>query len=122
MVKLTTQENLVKNLRYLMRREDLSQSALSRKSGVSQKAISNILNPEVKQSPSIETIEKLARAFNLKGWHMIMPRLAEDCKNVVDFEQVYIDWLASNEKGRELIKMVAEREAAFNSKQHLAEI
>lgn len=92
----------------------MGQSELSRRSGVSQKSISNILNPETAQVPSIETAEKLAKPFGLEGWHLIMPNLPEDLISSPSIEKLFTSYISSSEEGRKMIDAVAQREAEYN--------
>ncbi len=65
---------LAQNLRSLMASHaDLaSQSALHKKSRVAQATIGRILR-DGGENARIETVEKLARAFGLEGWQMLVP-------------------------------------------------
>lgn len=54
-----------------------SDNALAKLAGLDQKSIWRILHKE--QSPTIETLEKLARPFGLHAWQLLIPRL--DPKN-----------------------------------------
>jgi len=54
----------------LMRQRSWSQMELAKKSGISQKQISNLLSG--KQSPSLDTAEAIAQAFDLETWHMLI--------------------------------------------------
>ena len=104
-------ESLAKNLRYLMDLEQLSESALHRRSGVSQKAINNILNGV--SGGSLSSVDKLAKAFGLKAWHLIMPNLPNDLISGNTIEKLYRAFIQSDPKGREYTLHVAEREAAY---------
>ena len=115
MSRPATKESFVNNLRHLMRIKEMSQAELARQSGVSQKTISNILNPEVEQSPSIETAEKLAKPFGLEGWHLIMPNLPEDLLTSPSLEKLLNSYISSSVAGREMIDRVAQREAEYTS-------
>lgn len=110
--KTSTAENFVANLRFLMRLNDISQTTLAKKSGVSQKSISNILNGN--QIPSIEMAEQLAAAFGLEGWHMIMPNLPDDLRSSSALSKLYKGFIKATPEGRKHIEMVAEREAAYS--------
>lgn len=69
-----------KNLQRLMDRHELSQAALSRKSGVGQSTLSKILNvkdPE-NMNPRASTIDRLATYFGFPGWQLLIPDLPDD--------------------------------------------
>lgn len=93
----------------------MSQAELARQSDVSQKTISNILNPEVEQSPSIETAEKLAKPFGLEGWHLIMPNLPDDLVSSPSIERLLNSYINSSQEGRDMINKVADRESKYAS-------
>lgn len=65
---------LAQNLKALMTAHpDLaSQSALHKKSRVAQATIGRILS-QGGENARIETVEKLARAFGLEGWQLLVP-------------------------------------------------
>ena len=113
--KRSTAEVFVENLKYLMRLHDYKQISLAEKAGLSQKTISNILTN--RQVPSIETVQRLAEAFSLDGWHMMMPGLPDDLKSSRSIEELYYGYVRSSPEGRRHIEMVAEREAAYTSRQ-----
>ena len=75
MTRPTTAETLIKNLTILMAAKDWSNRDLAKKSGVSDRHIGKILNRE--SVCSIDIAEKLAQAFDLTGWQLITPNLAE---------------------------------------------
>lgn len=112
--KTSTVENFANNLRLLMRLGGLNQTELAKKSGVSQKTISNILNNG--QNPTIETADLLAAAFGLEGWHLIMPNLPTDLVSSPTIEALFNSFLGASTGGREMIIKVAEREAEYNTK------
>lgn len=58
-------------------RELASQLGLKSKSGVSQATIGRILSPEGEDS-GIETISKLAKAFGLEGWQIMVAGMDPD--------------------------------------------
>ena len=55
--------SLAKNLETLMQEKQISQTRLSKISGVSQSYIFKILNDQIKK-PSLDTLEKLATALD----------------------------------------------------------
>ena len=112
--RLQPRETLIDNLRFLMRQEKLSEDALGKRAGLSQKAINNILNG--KSAPSIDTLDKIAVAFGLQGWHLIVPNLPTELLNSPSIEKLYRSFATASPEGRELIERVAEREAQYGSK------
>lgn len=70
-----------RNLLEEMERQGLNQPAMAQKSGVSQKTISNCLNPTQRPagskgrdpSPKLSNVEKLAKALGLDAWKLLLP-------------------------------------------------
>lgn len=104
-------ETLIRNLRFLMDREGLSEAALAKRSGVSQKGINKILNGE--SAPTLDTVDKLSAAFGLNLWHLIMPNLPDDLISSPSIERLYSFYTSASPEGREYIDRVAKREADF---------
>ncbi|WP_109995101.1 helix-turn-helix domain-containing protein [Salinisphaera sp. LB1] len=104
-------EVLAHNLRHLMGLKGWSQGRLSQKSGVSQKSISNILNQE--KQPTLATVDKLAAAFDLNIWHVMLPRLPEQLVNLPSVEHLLLCYTKASDQGRHYIDRVAEREAYY---------
>lgn len=113
-----TADTFVRNLKFLIDLNEFSQTDLAKKSGVSQKSISNILLGE--QNPTIETAEKIAKAFGLQGWHMIMPNLPSDLISSTELEQLLANFIEASESGREMLIKVAQREAQYNKREATA--
>lgn len=67
------------NLSVLMKQAQLSQSALATKAGVSQKTISNYLNPQQRASsasgkapgPKLEDLNQIAYALHVPLWRLV---------------------------------------------------
>jgi transcriptional regulator with XRE-family HTH domain len=93
-----------------MRRHGFTQVVLARKAGISQRTISNLLNPE-SHSPTLESVDAAAAAFGLEGWHLIMPGLLDDLENSGRIAALVEAYVQSSPDGRDLIQKVAEREA-----------
>lgn len=113
MARQSTRDNLVSNLKWLMETMGWNQVDVSKRSGVSQKSISKILRSEM--VPTIELADKLAAAFGLSGWHLIMPDLPRDLIGSTSLEKLFKDFILSDDAGRELIQHVAAREAKHHS-------
>jgi len=106
---------LAKNLTSLMRRHHLTQAALAKKAGISQRTISNLLNPD-SHSPTLESVDAAAAAFGLEGWHLIMPGLLDDLDNGGRIAELVEAYVQSSPDGRDLIQKVAQREAEHQKK------
>lgn len=92
----------------------MSEMDLSKKSGVAQKTINNILRK--KTAANIDTVDALAAVFGLNLWHLIMPDLPEELIKSKSIEKLYSSYVNSSNEGRDLIERIAEREAAHTSK------
>jgi transcriptional regulator with XRE-family HTH domain len=110
-----TRETLARNLAMLMAEAGWNQVDLSRRSGVSQRQISNILRKDT--GCSVEHADALARAFGLQGWHLIMPTLHKDMQ--AGAVELLIDRYASaSVEGRAAIDRVAELESRYSKNNH----
>lgn len=105
-------ESLIKNLRFLMRREGLSEERLATRAGVAQKTINKILNNQ--SAPTLDTVDKIAEAFGINLWHLVMPALPEELISSPSIEALYNAFKSASPRGREHISLVAEREAHYS--------
>lgn len=95
-------EIIADNLRALKEdRHIASDNALARLAHVDQKSVWRILHQE--QSPTVDTLEKLARAFGLHAWQLLIPHL--DPKNPPVF--------VMSDTERSLYKKLAEMASEF---------
>lgn len=104
-------QTLARNLRFLMKREQLSEEALEKRSGVAQKTINNILNEA--SAATLDTLDKIAGAFGLTAWHLIMPNLPDELISSPSMEKLYRSYVSASKEGRALIEHVAEREGKY---------
>lgn len=108
-----TCDTLIANLRALMKAGGMKLPGLAIKSGVSLRMINYILSKERK--PTVEIAEALARAFNLKGWQLIIPDLPVDLARSGKLNTLVKNYTHSSEAGREYIDRVAEQEAKYKT-------
>lgn len=99
------------NLQALMERDGLSAMVLGKKSKVAQKTVWKILNG--KSAPNLDTVDKLAAAFGVTAWHLIMPNLPDELLSDRKIEQVVSLYVQAEDKVREYIHHVADREAKY---------
>lgn len=99
---------LAKNLAYLMDKREWDTVQCAKQVGIDQKTIWNILNE--KKKPTVETVDKIASAFGLSSWHLILPHLIEDLEGETSIRKLYDDYFASGPNGKRFIASVAERE------------
>lgn len=95
------------NLRKLMDGMDWSEHDLSKRSGVSQKAINNLLNETT--GCRITTAEKLAQPFGLTGWQLMLEDVPTDAAFASTLTQVVYKLMRTDQKGREFILSAADR-------------
>lgn len=108
-----TAEYLARNLAHLMEITGWSAKEVSKRSGVSPRMVSYMLTME--RVASIEIAEDVARAFNLEGWHMIMPNLPADLEQSKALRKLVDDYIESSDDGKEMIARIAEREAKYGA-------
>jgi transcriptional regulator with XRE-family HTH domain len=106
-----TRDTLAINLTMLMAEARWNQVELAKRSGVSQRQISNILRKE--SGCSVEHADALAKAFGLQGWHLIMPSLPADVRNGA-IPALLQRYAAATAEGRKAIDRVAELESRFS--------
>lgn len=111
MEKTVTQATLIENLEMLMERSGMKPAQLAAKSGVSIRMVYFVLNGE--KAPSINVAEKLAGAFKLKAWHLVLPSLPSDIKKGGEIEKLIKSYLDANSEGSEHILQVAQKQAEY---------
>lgn len=104
------------NLKSLMEYFGHSQMDLSRASRVSQRTISNLLNPDAGHSPTLDKLERIAEAYGLEVWQLHIPGL--DVEAVVgsgrkQFASVVYSYLQADSNGRAYLARVGEKESAY---------
>jgi transcriptional regulator with XRE-family HTH domain len=88
---------LARNLAYWMEQATLTQSALAEKAGVSQKTISNYLNPQQRQegatgkepSAKLTELEKIAKALSVSVWQLVREMTPSERKMYEAIERAY---------------------------------
>jgi transcriptional regulator with XRE-family HTH domain len=83
---------------------------LEERSGVSHRQIRNILNGA--SAPTTETVDALAKAFGLQGWHLLLPNLPDDLANGHALAQLVDGFINSDVDGRELTLRMLKRKAS----------
>jgi transcriptional regulator with XRE-family HTH domain len=87
------------NLRYWMAQADMSQTALAAKAGVSQKTISNYLNPDQRAesatgkmpSPKLEELDKIAKALAIPVWQLVREMTEKERRLYEHIEKAYAE-------------------------------
>jgi transcriptional regulator with XRE-family HTH domain len=114
MKEKTTREIVALNLRRLMLiHADMSQTQLSKLSGVSQTYISAMLRAATE--PTTKQLDKIGKVFKLKAWQIQMPNLPDDLL-ASDLLDKTVKALAeiTTKQGREYVVETAVREAHFS--------
>ncbi len=89
-------QSLIRNLRYLMKREKLSEESLAKKAGVAQKTVNKILNGL--SAPTLDTLDRIAGAFGLTSWHLIIPNLPDELISSPSIERLYKSYSEASEE------------------------
>lgn len=112
MAKTLTREIVARNLAALMKAKGLtSQAALAKRADVSQKTISNLLNPgQGVKSPTLDKVTAVATALGIEMWHFLLPEIPESAGDFRTLSQVVCDFVQSPPEGRVHIARVAEME------------
>lgn len=87
------------NLDQLMKQSKMTQPALAAKAGVSQKTISNYLNPEQRvssasgktPSPKLEELSKIADALNVPLWRIVRKWNAREMRFYERMERLWLE-------------------------------
>lgn len=104
-------DNLATNVRFLMADRGWNQVQTAKKAGVSQKSVSNILNR--RKDAQLSVIEKLATAFGLSAWHLILPDLDKEIIGNGRVDRLLLDYMRASASGRDIISRIAEHEANY---------
>lgn len=105
-------ETLAHNVKVLMDHKGWSQPELARRSGVSQRSISDLLG--YKKGSTTTTIDRIAAAFGLDGWVLLVPGLPKELLESGRLSKLVGSYSSANKKGREYIDKAAEVEARYS--------
>lgn len=109
----STRETLARNLAMLMEVREVNQTQLEKLSGVAQKTISNMLDPNRPgvSSHNVDKVEKVAAVFGLTAWQLLLPNLPKDIEKEADHvSDLVVAYMATPAKSREVILHTAGRE------------
>jgi transcriptional regulator with XRE-family HTH domain len=106
-------KNFAKNLHLLMQHHGDTQWSLANKSGVSQKTISNMLNPGDSSSPNLANVALIAKAYKLKTWHLLFPNAPLDILINTSIEKLVEYYACADEETRDAWAKVAELSARY---------
>jgi transcriptional regulator with XRE-family HTH domain len=112
-------EIVADNVHKLMKYYGMKQTALAKRAGISQRTVSNVLNPGSVESITTDTIEKLAKCFKLPPYRLVMPGYSAEELLDKRIEKVIECYTKVSTDGRENIKRIAENEVRYmNNDQH----
>lgn len=108
-------EILARNVRFLMADRGWKQLETAKKAGLSQKTISNILNR--RKDTQLSYVEKLAGAFGLSPWHLMLPELDKEVIGNGRVDRLLLDFISASDHGRDVISRIAEHEANYSDQE-----
>lgn len=114
-MKEAPENTLVINLKMLMAETNINTETLSRLSGVSKRGIDYILKNERKAS--VEVAGKLAKAFKIQAWELIMPDLKYDVALNKALETLVSNYSNCPTTSRDYIFSIAQRDAVYKVKE-----
>jgi DNA-binding Xre family transcriptional regulator len=103
-------DNVHKLMKY---HNNMKQTVLAKRAGISQRTVSNVLNPGSVESITTDTIEKLAKCFKLEPYHLVIPNLPIEELLDKRIEKVIEYYTKASTDGRENIKRIAENEVRY---------
>jgi len=120
--KASGREVLARNLRALKERYGLSEREIGKRTKVAQKTINNIL--KCSTSPTIETLDRIARPFGLSGWQLQVPDFISESMNGERLDDLIEHYAQASPDGREYINRgerspLQSRRPAEESRQRL---
>lgn len=99
---------IARNINALREHHKLSQKALGRKAGVSQRTVSNIENPESETTPTTDRVEAVAAAFGLQLFHVAAPLPLDVLLYIGGLNRMIDTFSHIDPAGRETIERVAK--------------
>ena len=91
----------------------MPQKAIAKKAGLSQRTVSNALNPGSVDSITAGTIEKLAECFGIEGYQLLIPGLPIEELLSKRIQKVIECYVQADPEGRENIARIAENEMRY---------
>jgi transcriptional regulator with XRE-family HTH domain len=114
MPEKSVNEVLAENLRYWMEQANMTaQGDLAEKSGVSQRTISNYLNPGNRQesasgkepSAKLTELQKIAVALGIGVWDLVRPMTPQERAFYKKVEQAYTDLMAGEREPSTVVNL-----------------
>lgn len=98
-------DTLSANVKQLMTLRGWTQMDLAQYANIAQKTVSNILN--ARSDIQLDILDKIARAFGLNLWHLIMPNLPDDLAQSTKLDRLLNHYLNASPEGREMLDRLA---------------
>lgn len=93
-----------------------SARAVARKAGVNKNTVQRMLRPEdVNSLPAVDTLDAIARVFNLRAWQLLIPGLVPSSPPVVSLTQAERDLY---ERLTDVAKQVLQHEQGIGPGPH----
>jgi len=108
-------KNLAKNVRKLMSFNNDTQVTLAKKSGISQKTISNIINADDDKSPNLKNVAAIAKAYKIQVWHLLYPNAPLDILKNDTVEKLVGNYVITTAQGRNAIMSVCEATSSYSA-------
>jgi len=115
-----THEIIAANVDKLMKHKQMKQIEFAKKTGVSQRTISNALKPGSVGSVTMDTVEKIAFYFGIEAYHLLIPNLSIADLIDVRIEGVINKYTQTSEDGRQEIIRTADNEFRYHAVRQLA--
>lgn len=109
---MATRDALRLNVRHLMEKRGDTQASLAKRAGVSQSNVYYVISTD--RHVRLDTVEAIANAYGLAGWHLINPNLPTDLIDSPTLSKLVDTYINASHEGRKLIDQVAEREATHH--------
>lgn len=109
--KAPLDENVSRNVRFLMERHGDNLRTLASRCGVSKSTVQRIVAGD--QAASIEHCHAIAKAYGLQGWNLLHPDLPRDLEDGGTLARLINAYFRSSRSGRANINRVAELEARY---------
>ena len=109
-------KNFARNLKLLMDYYCDTQQTLEKRSSVSQKTISNMLNPGDHRSPNLSNVALVAAAYRLQTWHMLLLNANIDILTDGLVEKLVDNYVHIDKESKDTVLRVAENSARYLTK------
>jgi len=109
----SARQALADNLKKRLAERGWSESELSRRSGVSQKAVNNAV--QQRASTQLDTADAMAKALGINCWQLLAPSNAGTSYAEPEVLRLIANFTRASDAGRNWIEQVAEREAHYNA-------